>query len=148
MLLISPRMLLLTKSFRSEYWYCSGEVIDEAEEVAAVVATDDDMSRIPSYFSNSTRPKNILLSSSVAIDERRIKDGSICTTLVFVAAGAVTKAVAIEEGFMLLLIIMVASVKVAILLVGKEVVFRKNPFFLFPLVVWSGLQRWWRQRVV
>ncbi len=111
-------------------------MIDEAEEVAAVVATDDDMSRIPSYFSNSTRPKNILLSSFTAADERRIKEGSICTTLVFVAAGAVTKALAIGEGFMLLLIIIDASVKVEILLVGNEGVFRKSRFFLFVLVAW------------
>lgn len=107
---LSSYYTFLTKTFRSEYWYCSGEENEEVEEVVAAVATDEDMSRNLSNLSNSLSTETTCC----------MKDVSICTTLV--VFGAETKASAKEEGVIALLTMIVASVKAAILLERNEFV--------------------------
>jgi hypothetical protein len=134
---------------------------DEVDEVAAVVATDEVISQIASIVSNSTFSKNnllLLLSPSVAAEAFcMINEGSNCATLVLAPIGVGTKAVAMEEGDMLVLVMTVAIANAAKLLVPEVRLYLlvMDLFCLLVLVLLvvavyaeAGAQRWWTQRVV
>jgi hypothetical protein len=111
---------------------------DEVDEVAAVVATDEVISHIVSIFPNSTFSKNNLLSSSVATEAFCINEGSNCTTLVLALIGAGTKALAMEELDMLL-VMMVAIANAAKLLEERMRLLAIDLFFLVVVVVVVGV---------
>ena len=86
-----------------------------------------------------------------------INEGSNCTTLVLAPIGVGTKAVAMEEGDMLVLVMTVAIANAAKLLVPEVRLYLlvMDLFCLLVLVLLvvavyaeAGAQRWWTQRVV